>query len=119
MEDITDLDDMHVQRVCKDFEIKNVAEYYDLYPKNEAILLAHVFENVRMYLKNYQLDPAKFLSAPELTWKGALKKTEVKLELLTDIYMLLIVEKSITGGMCLLINQYEKADKKYCKDIGI
>ena len=33
--------------------------------------------------------------------------------------MLLIVEKSITGGMCLLINQYEKADKKYCKDIGI
>ena len=52
-----------------------------------------------MYLKNYQLDPAKFLSAPELTWKGALKKTEVKLELLTDIHTLLMLEKGIRGGM--------------------
>ena len=73
----------------------------------------------KMCLKIHYLDPVKFLSAPALGWKGALKKTEVKLELLTDIYMLLIVEKSIRGGMCLLINQYEKADKKYCKDIGI
>ena len=117
MEDITDLDDMHVQRVCKDFEIKNVAEYYDLYPKNEAILFAHVFENVRRkYLKNYQLDPAKFLSAPELTWKGALKKTEVKLELLTDIHTLLMLEKGIRGGICHKIHRYAKANNKYMKD---
>ena len=29
-----------------------------------------------------------------LSWQAALKKTEVKLELLTDIYMLLMVEKN-------------------------
>ena len=31
MEDLTDPDYMHVKRVCKDFEIKNVGEYHDLY----------------------------------------------------------------------------------------
>ena len=41
----------------------------------------------------HELVPAKFLSAPGLAWKAALKKTKVKLDLLTDIYMLLMVEK--------------------------
>ena len=41
-----------------------------------------------MCLKIYQLNPAKFLLAPGLAWHAALKKTEVKLELLTDIDML-------------------------------
>ena len=52
-----------------------------------------------MCLKIYELDPVKFLSAPGLVWQAALKKTEVKLELLTDIRMLLMVEKEIKGGM--------------------
>ena len=39
-------------------------------------------------LKTYKLDPAKFLSAPRLAWQVALKKTKVKLGLLTDIDML-------------------------------
>ena len=44
-------------------------------------MLADVFENFRnMYLKIYKLDPAKFLSAPGLTWQVALKKTKVKLD---------------------------------------
>ena len=33
-----------------------------------------------MCLKIYKLDPAKFLSAPGLTWQVALKKTKVKLD---------------------------------------
>ena len=31
MEDITDTDNMHAKRVCKDHEIKNLVEYHDLY----------------------------------------------------------------------------------------
>ena len=46
-----------------------------------------------MYLKIYELDPAKFPSSPGLAWQAALKKTEVKLELLTDFDMLLMVVK--------------------------
>ena len=52
-----------------------------------------------MCLKIYQLDPVKFHSAPGLAWQVALKKNEVKLELLTNIDMLLLVEKDIRGGM--------------------
>ena len=57
-----------------------------------------------MSLKIYHLDPVKFFSAPELAWQAALKKTEIKLEVLTNIYMLLMVEKGITGGICNAIH---------------
>ena len=86
MEDTTDEDYMHGKRVCKDFEIKNLGEYHDLYLKSDTLILADFFENFRkMCLKIYQLDPAKFLSAPGLGWEAASKNTEVKIELLTDI----------------------------------
>ena len=67
MEDITDADYMHTKRVCEDFEIKHLGEYHDLCLKSDTLLLADVFENFRkMYLKVYELYPAKFLLAPGL-----------------------------------------------------
>ena len=51
--------------------------------------------NFEIYLKIYELDPAKFLSAPGLAWQAALKKTKVKLDLLIDIDVKLLVEKGI------------------------
>ena len=51
-------------------------------------------------LEIYELDPVKFLSAPRLAWQAALKKTTVKLDLLTDIDTLLTVEKGVRGGIC-------------------
>ena len=94
MEDITDADYAHAKRVCKDFEIKNLGEYHELYVQSDTLLLADVLEKFRnMYLKIYELDPVKFLSAPGLAWHVALKKTKVKLDLLTDIDMLLMVKK--------------------------
>ena len=53
----------------------------------------------------YELDPAHFLSAPGLAWQACLKKTKVKLELLTDIDMLLMVENRIRGGICQAIHR--------------
>ena len=92
---------VHVKRASKDFEIKNLGEYRDLYIQSNTLLLADVFENfINMCLKIYELDPAKFLSAPGLAWQVALKKTKVKLDLLTDIDMLLMIEKGIRGGIC-------------------
>ena len=65
MEDITDADYMHEKRACKDLEIKHLGEYHDLYLKSDTLLLAYVFENFRkIFLKRYELDPVKFLSAP-------------------------------------------------------
>ena len=96
MEDITDADYMYAKRACKDFKIKKLGEYHDLYPQSDTVLLADVFGNFRKTcLKIYHLDPVKFLSAPGLAWQAVLKKTEVKLELLTDIDMLLMFEKEL------------------------
>ena len=78
MEDITDSDYMHAKRFCKDFEIKTLREYHDLYIQSNTLLLADVFEIFRnMCLKIYQLDLNCFLTAPGLAWKAALKKTKL------------------------------------------
>ena len=62
MEDITDADYAHAKRVWKDFEIKNLEEYHNLYAQSNTLLLTDVFETFRnMYLKIYEDDPAKFL----------------------------------------------------------
>ena len=117
MEDITDSNYANVRRVCKDFERKNLVEYCDLHVQRDTLLLPNVFENFwNIYLKIYELDPAKSFSAPGVAWQAALKKTKVKLDLLTDIDMLLIVEKGIRGGICHSIYRYEKANNKYMKD---
>ena len=88
-----------------------------MYVQSDTLLLADVFENFRgKCIEIYELDPAHFLSAPGLTWQACLKKTGVKIELLTDIDMLLMVEKGIRGGMCQAIYSYAKANNKYMKN---
>ena len=105
MEDITDADYTHGKRVCKVFEIKNFGEYHDLNVQSDTLLLADVFENFRnMCLEIYELDSARCLTVPGLAWEAALKKTKVKLDLLTDIDILLMVEKGIRGGICHAIH---------------
>ena len=45
MEDITHADYAPTKPVCKDFEIKNLGEYHDLYVQNDILFLVDVFEN--------------------------------------------------------------------------
>ena len=100
MEDITNADYTHAKKVCKDFEKKKLERYDDLYVQSDTFWLPDVFENFRnMCLEIYKINPAKSLSVPGLAWKVDLKKTKVKLNLLTDIDMLLVMEKGIRGGI--------------------
>ena len=101
IEDIIVADYAHGKSPCKDFEIKNLGEYPDLYIQRDVLLLADVFEDFRnIYLKIYKIDSIRFFTAPGLAWQAVLKKTKVILDFLTDINMLLMVEKGVRGGIC-------------------
>ena len=75
VEDITDKDYNHAQKVWRVFRIKNIGEYHDLYVFCDTLLLADVFEKFRdKCIEIYGLDPSPFLSAPGLAWQACLKK---------------------------------------------
>ena len=96
---------------------KNLCEYHDLYVQADTLQLADIFENFReTYLDIYQPDPAHFLSAPGLAWQACLIMTEVKLELLADINMLLMFEQGMRGGICQAMLTYATANNKYMKN---
>ena len=117
LENITDEDYTHAQKVFEELKLKNLGEYHDFYVQRDTLLLADVFENFRnKCIEIYELDLAHFLSAPGLAWQACLKKTGVRLELLTDIDMLLMVEKGIRGGICHAIHRCAKTNNKYMKN---
>ena len=57
-----------------------------------------------------------FLSAPGLAWQACLKKTRVKLELLTDPNMLLMFEQGTRGGICQAIHPYATVNNMYMEN---
>ena len=73
----------HARNIWREFGIRNMGEYHDLYLKKDTILLANVFESFRsVCMDNYGLDPA-----------------HIRLELLLDPDMLLMFERGIRGGI--------------------
>ena len=111
---ISDQDHEHAQQVWNIREKKTLGCYHDTYLKTDVLLLADVFEAFRdRCLKNYKLDSAHFNTALGLAWQALLKTPaeccehekrhkdcelfpdEFRLELLTKIDMLLMVEKGI------------------------
>ena len=106
MKDITDTDCMHANKVFKEFKLKNLGEYHDLYTQSDTLLLADVFENFRnVCIKIYKL-----------AWQVCLKKTCVELELITDPDTLLMAEEGIRDGICYAIHRHAKANSKYMKN---
>ena len=101
----------HAQRVLKEFGIRNLGEYHDLYLHIDVILPANVFEAFRdTCLEHHSLDRAHFYTPPWLAWKACLKKTGIKLELLTDPGMLLMFKRGIRGGITQALRRYTSAN---------
>ena len=69
LEDITDDDYRHVQKVFEKLNLKNLSDYHDLYVQSDTLLFVDVFENFRnKCIEIYELDASYFLSPPRLAW---------------------------------------------------
>ena len=67
LEDITDEDYIHAQKVFEELKLKNFGEYHDLYVQSDTLLLADIFENFRnKFNEIYELNPAHFSCALHL-----------------------------------------------------
>ena len=116
---ITEKTYKHVLNVWNTFNMKTLKDYLKLYNEIDVLLLADVFENFRnLCLKNYGLDPVYYYTAPGLAWEACLKMTNINLELLSNVDMLLMIEKGIRGGISIISNRYGKANNKYMKDFN-
>ena len=66
--------------------------------------------------KIYELDPEKPISVRGLAWETVLKNSQVKLDLLIAIDVLLMEGKR--GGTSHFIYRYAKTNNKYMKHYG-
>ena len=67
LEEITDKDYAHAQKVFEELKLKILGDEHDLYVQSDTFLFADVVDNIRNKLNEiYELNSAHFLSAPGL-----------------------------------------------------
>jgi len=77
-----------------------LGKYSDLYLKIDVLLLADIFENFRnSCITSYYLDPAHYYTLSGFTWDAMLKYIYGRFELLTDIDMIMFIERDIRGDL--------------------
>lgn len=96
-ENITEEDSKNVQEIQKVFNEKNLREFTMIYNKIDVLLLTDIIENFcELSLKTYKIDLSQsYYTTPGFAWNCMLRKTDVKLELLTDLF----IKKGLRVGM--------------------
>lgn len=103
----------YANKIWKEFNCKNLRDYHELYLKTDVLLLAQIFNDFRnRSLKEFGLDPSKYVSLASFSWDCMLKRTKRKIELLTDEDMLLMFEKGMRGGQSQISQRYAKANNE-------
>lgn len=114
---ISDEEYAHAQAVWNAFNIQNLGEYANLYLKTDILLLCDVFEDFRETLYNlFKLDPAHYVTLPGFSFDAMLRFTKVEIELLTDVDMLMFVERALRGGITQCTMRHAKANNQYLDD---
>ena len=102
---------MHMQRMYGEkIECKTMQDYQDLYLKTEDLILADLFENFGKFgIQHYKLDPAHYVSSPQLSWDAMLLFTGCNLEMISDPEIFVLVDNGIRGGVAMISHRYAKA----------
>ncbi len=104
-------DYVHASRIWSSFQCHTLKDYHDVYLKSDVLLLADVFEEFRkVCMTHYQLDPAHYVSAPQLSWDAMLKMTDCSLDLISDSEMFRMLDGSLRGGISMISKRYSKAN---------
>ena len=75
--------------------------------------LANVIEKfIGTCLEYYGLDACHYFSIPGLSWDTVLRMTGIELELISDIYMHLFIEKRMRAGISYMSKKHSKANNK-------
>ena len=97
---ITEKEWLHAEQVYRVFKCRNMEEYMELYLKTDVLLLAEVFGAFRQAIyEKFNLDPAHYISLPQLSWDMCLSSTGCRLLIPSDPDMHLIPEVNIRGGL--------------------
>ena len=110
------------KQVWKEFEIKNLGECHDLYLITDILLLTDVFEKFREVCYNkdsYGLGPVHDYTSPGPAWSAMLKMTKEPLDFVSDVDMLLMIEKAKRGGISQVCSKrYTKENNQYLPDFS-
>ncbi len=118
---------------AKEFHIKTLGEYHDIYLLIDVALLADVLqENRKILRKDFHLDPAHYLTLPSYSLDAMLKCTKVQIELLStlDGYNFFDTDPkirkkhagdpkyngAIRGGITQVVMRHAKANNVYMGD---
>ena len=101
-------------QVWSAFGCRTLKDYLELYLRSDVCQLADVFQNYRVNCKKYYaLDPAYFVSAPQLTWNAMFKKLDLRLELISDSEIYRLIQPHIRGGICHASVRHAQANNIY------
>ena len=113
--DCSEDDYQYAQQIWTAFGCRSLEDYLKLYLTSDVALLADVFQNFReiCFRGRYQLDPAYFVSAPQLAWNSMFKMLNLKVELISDPEMYRMIQPNIRGGICHASVRYARANNIY------
>jgi len=105
--------------VWKKFNCKTMLDYHNLYLVSDVLLLSDIWANFKnVCYKIYGLDSSYYYTAPSLSWDSMMKyctenNEDFYIELITDMDIYLLFEKSIRGGLSQISKRYAKANNEY------
>ena len=103
----------HALRVWTEYRCNTLGDYMRLYLLTDICILADAFETFRANsLNEYQLDPAYYMSAPQLAWSALLKFIDKRINLITDPEMYRMIQPNVRGGICHVSVRYARANNK-------